>query len=161
LPSNLLGRWIIFQYLLTSTPFVALSFSVIFQYSFVDTRKQMFQIKGALLVVITGVHAFHMLLWTWCQSPIGELVRCFNSISVIYRGGQFYWWRKTEYPEKTTDLPQVADTHLTYSCIEYTSPWAGFDLTLVVIGTDCIGSCKFNYHTITSTTVPLYWYCVW
>jgi len=19
------------------------------------------------------------------------------------RGGQFYWWRKTEYPEKTTD----------------------------------------------------------
>ena len=25
----------------------------------------------------------------------------------------------------------------------------GFELTtLVVIGTDCIGSCKFNYHTI-------------
>jgi hypothetical protein len=22
--------------------------------------------------------------------------------------GQFYWWRKLEYPEKTTDLPQVA-----------------------------------------------------
>jgi hypothetical protein len=25
----------------------------------------------------------------------------------LYRGGQFYWWRKLEYPEKTTDLPQV------------------------------------------------------
>jgi hypothetical protein len=25
---------------------------------------------------------------------------------------------------------------------------------LVVIGTDCIGSCKSNYHTITSTTAP-------
>jgi len=22
----------------------------------------------------------------------------------LYRGGQLYWWRKPEYPEKTTDL---------------------------------------------------------
>jgi hypothetical protein len=29
--------------------------------------------------------------------------------------------------------------------------WAGFELTtLVVIGTDCIGSYKPNYHTITT-----------
>ena len=27
-------------------------------------------------------------------------------------------------------------------------------LTLVVIGTECIGSCKFNYHMITITTYP-------
>jgi hypothetical protein len=32
----------------------------------------------------------------------------FNNISV-YRGSQFYWWRKPEYPEKTTDLMQVTD----------------------------------------------------
>jgi len=33
--------------------------------------------------------------------------------------------------------------------------WAGFELTtLVVIGTDCIGSCKFNYHMITTTMAP-------
>jgi hypothetical protein len=33
--------------------------------------------------------------------------------------------------------------------IEYNSQWVGFELTtLVVIGTDCIGSCKSNYHTI-------------
>ena len=32
----------------------------------------------------------------------------FINISVI-RGGQFYWWRKAEYPEKTTDLEQVTD----------------------------------------------------
>ena len=30
----------------------------------------------------------------------------------------------------------------------------GFELTLVVIGTDCIGSCKSNYHTIMTTTAP-------
>ena len=31
--------------------------------------------------------------------------------------------------------------------------WTGLELTtLVVIGTDCIGSCKSNYHMITTTT---------
>ena len=34
--------------------------------------------------------------------------------------------------------------------------WAEFELTmLVVICTDCIGSCKFNYHLITITTAPI------
>ena len=33
---------------------------------------------------------------------------------------------------------------------------AGFELTtLVVIGTDCIGSYKSNYHTIMTTTAPV------
>ena len=33
--------------------------------------------------------------------------------------------------------------------------WTGFELTtLVVIGTDCKGSCKSNFHTITITTHP-------
>ena len=32
-------------------------------------------------------------------------------------------------------------------------PWSGFELTtLVVIDTGCTGSCKSNYHTITTTT---------
>jgi hypothetical protein len=35
--------------------------------------------------------------------------------------------------------------------------WAGFELTkLVVIGTDCIGSFKSNYHTITMAPCVLY-----
>jgi hypothetical protein len=29
----------------------------------------------------------------------------------------------------------------------YTSPWCRLDFTSVVIGTDCIGRCIFNYHT--------------
>jgi hypothetical protein len=32
-----------------------------------------------------------------------------HMVSVFNRGGQFYWWRKTEYPEKTTNLSQVTD----------------------------------------------------
>jgi hypothetical protein len=30
----------------------------------------------------------------------------FNTFQ-LNRGGQFYWWRKPEYPEKVTDLPQI------------------------------------------------------
>ena len=27
----------------------------------------------------------------------------------VYCGSRFYWWRKPEYPEKTTDQPQITD----------------------------------------------------
>ena len=40
--------------------------------------------------------------------------------------------------------------------IEYTSPSAVFELTLVVIGTDCTFSSKSNYHTIMTAMTPIY-----
>jgi hypothetical protein len=52
--------------------------------------------------------------------------------------------------------PRVPGKNHQPSCIKYTSSQAGFELTtLVVIDTDCTGSCKSNYHTITTTTVRM------
>jgi len=46
-------------------------------------------------------------------------------------------------------LPQVTDQ------LYHVKLYQVFDLTtLVVIGTDCTGSCKSNYHTITTINGP-------
>ena len=57
-----------------------------------------------------------------------------------------------DYPEKTTDLSQV--TYKIYLIMQYTSSLAGSKLASVVIGTDCIGSCKSKYYTIKAMMTP-------
>jgi hypothetical protein len=49
----------------------------------------------------------------------------------------------------------VASHWQTYHIMLYTSSWSRFELTTsVVIGTDCLGSCKSNYLTIRAMMAP-------
>ena len=41
-------------------------------------------------------------LGLWCLTRL-------SSILQLYHGHQFYWWRKLEYPEKTTNLSKITD----------------------------------------------------
>ena len=86
----------------------------------------------------------------------------FNKNTLLIPNGGFlrfppqYNWSIVESGVKENNQPAV--THwqtLSHNVVSSTYRLsAGFELTtLMAIGTDCMGSCKSNYHTVTTTTV--------
>ena len=73
----------------------------------------------------------------------------FNNISVISWRSVLFGGGNRKTRRKPPTLSQV--TYKLYHIMLYTSPWSRFELTTsVVIGTDCIGRCKSNYHRATA-----------
>jgi len=102
---------------------------------------------------IHGVYLKKIKCW-WLGLVYGVLHH-FTTIFQLYRGSQFYWWRKSRVPRENPDLSQVTDKRYHIMLNRVHLAWAGFKLMLVVIGTDCIGSYKSNYNMITIMTAPI------
>jgi hypothetical protein len=79
----------------------------------------------------------------------------FNTISVISWQSVFLV-EETGVPRENHWLCRKSQINfITSCCIKYSSPWKRFELTtLVLIGTDCTGSCKSNYHMVTTKMAP-------
>ena len=79
----------------------------------------------------------------WSSTSLSRIFQLYRGVSFI--GG---WNRSTR--RKPPIWRKSLTNFITYCCIKYTSQSAGLEfITLMVLCTDYIGSCKSNYHTIT------------
>ena len=77
----------------------------------------------------------------WCLTPLSTIFQLYRGVLLVEENA-FKWRTQRKQPTCRKSLTNF----ITQYCIEYTSP----SPTLVVVGTDCTGGCKSNYHMITT-----------
>jgi len=99
--------------------------------------------------------------WYWL---VGFCLMVFNASSNNF---SFISWRSVLLMEEIgvpRENHRPAASHwqtLSHNVVWLEGAWARLELTtLVVIDTDCTGSCKSNHYTITTTTTPLISWCL-
>jgi hypothetical protein len=76
-------------------------------------------LEETLLLAIYLETFYTCVLWLAINMTLKIILNCrclspLSTVSQLYLGGQFYRWRKPEYPEKTTDLSHVIVTDKLY-----------------------------------------------
>ena len=97
----------------------------------------------------------------WLQYLTSVLLMIWTKNGLVWFGWLVGWlvfnnilWRSVLLVEETGGPWENHQSLTNYHIMLYTSPWSKFELTTSeVIGTDCIGSCKSNYHTITAPSL--------
>jgi hypothetical protein len=99
----------------------------------------------------------------WHDFFLGLGLLCLKPFSTIFQLYNVSWWSVllVEETGEPGENHRPVASHwqtISHSVVSSTPHLSGFKLTTsVVIGTDCIGSCKSNYHSITTKMVPTFY----